>query len=229
MNENVKRSNRKYHKPMPGKSTRKPQRNPFAKIPPFMIPELIKTKSGRIAVAETGGARGSEGIARLSGNAFIYCSKCGGTRKPIFTFEKKVFENHQNKQSMLFKARINDYVIAESHRNHLDDDAVGCINVIAYQLKRNYSKTSKDVFRLVPVFQFYKKFNDNSELSEYLKKSVISSADPTLMSAISEDLEKKGLTKLKSAVEAVIFRANATETTYAYYHGSKLADQFSKA
>ena len=61
MNENVKRSNGKYRKPMPGKSTRKPQRNPFAKIPPFMIPELIKTKSGRIAVAETGGARGSEG------------------------------------------------------------------------------------------------------------------------------------------------------------------------
>ncbi len=229
MIEKTKRFNEKFHKPVPGKSTRKPQRNPFNKIPPFMIPELIKTNSGRIAVAETGGSRGTDGVARLSGNAFVYCSKHGGTRKPIFTFEKTVFKDHQNKQSMLFKARINDYIIAESHRNHLGDDTVGCINVIVYQLKRNYSKTSKDVFRLVPVFQFYKKFNDDSELSAYLKKAVISSADKTLMNAISEGLEKKGLTKLKPAIESAIFRANATETTYAYYHGSKLADQFSKS
>lgn len=214
-----------HRKPM-----RKRAKDPLEGIPKFMIPKLRKTEGGNWSISETGGIRGSTGIFRLSGSSLIYCAKSGSPRKPIYTFEKQSFECDDNvdKHSLLFKVLIGDYIIMESHRNHLDGDSAGIINIIAYQIKRNYSKTKGDEPILIPVFQFFRRLNDDSEFSQHFQKSIISSEDSVLIDAIVEELKKKKLEKLQPAIEAAIFRANVVETTYAYYRGSKIANGFSK-
>lgn len=205
-------------------------KNLLAKIPEFMIPEIIQTKSSKYAVAESGGIRGNTGSHRLAGNACIYCAKNGASRKPIYIYDKIEFDTEEeiNKKSMLFYARINDYIVMESHKNYIDENSVGCVNIIVYQLKRNYCKPAKTPFRLVPVFKFYKKFNDDSEFTNHFKKAVIMASDSVLTTAIKEELKNSNLSHLYQAIESAIYKANSDCTSYVYYHGSKIADINSK-
>lgn len=218
---------RKTNNITPKKTTYK---NPLAKIPAFMIPEIIQTKSSKFAVAESGGIRGSTSRHRLAGNACIYCAKNGLPRKPIFIFDKISLDTEEevNKKSMLFYARINDYIVMESHKNYIDEETVGCLNIIVYQLKRNYCKTAKTPFRLVPVFKFYKKFDDDSEFTNHFKNSVIMASDLLLIDTLKTKLSEVKLNHLYPAIESAIYKANSDSTSYVYYHGSKIADKNSK-
>jgi len=205
-------------------------KNPLANIPAFMIPEIIQTKSSKFAVAESGGIRGSTTSHRLSGNACIYCAKTGATRKPIFIYDKISFDTEEevDKRSLLFYARINDYIIMESHKNYIDEDNVGCVNIIVYQLKRNYCKSAKTPFKLVPVFKFYKKFDDDSDFTKHFKNAVIMASDSVLVDALKTKLEEAKLKHLYPAIESAIYKANSDSTSYVFYHGSKIADKNSK-
>lgn len=207
-----------------------PNSNPKKKkeftIPKFLQPEFIKTASDKLALAESGGIKDTSREGLISGNSFIVTSKNGAPKKPIHIFKKKSFmENVSHKKSMLFEAKHSDYVIAEAHRNYIDDESYGSFSLIIYQVTKDWSsEKNPKPFVLRPVFKFYRKLTSSEEITQSLQKNIICSSNKEFMKFVEAEVTKKKLDFLLDAIEAAINKSSERETTYYWFHGSKLAD-----
>jgi len=204
----------------------KPKKKKEFTIPKFLQPGFTTTASGKLALAESGGIKDTTREGLISGNSFIVTSKNGAPKKPIYIFKKKSFmENVSHKKSMLFEAKHSDYVIAEAHRNYIDDESYGSFSLIIYQVTKDWnSDKNPKPFVLRPVFKLYRKFLSSDEITKTLLTNVISSSNKGFMSFVEEEVSKKKLDFLMDGVKAAIDKSNERETSYSWFHGSKLAD-----
>lgn len=204
----------------------KPKKKKEFTIPKFLQPEFIKTASDKLALAESGGIKDTSREGLISGNSFIVTSKNGAPKKPIHIFKKKSFmENVSHKKSMLFEAKHSDYVIAEAHRNYIDDESYGSFSLIIYQVTKDWnSEKNPKPFVLRPIFKFYRKLISSEEITQSLQKNIICSSNKEFMKFIEAEVTKKKLDFLLDAIGAAIDKSSERETTYYWFHGSKLAD-----
>ena len=204
----------------------KPKKKKEFTIPKFLQPEFIKTASDKLALAESGGIRDTSKEGLISGNSFIVTSKNGASKKPIHIFKKKSFmENVSHKKSMLFEAKHSDYVIAEAHRNYIDDESYGSFSLIIYQVTKDWSSDKNPKpFVLRPIFKLYRKLLSSDEVTKYLQTGIICSSNKGFMKFVEDEVSKKKLDFLLDAIEAAIDKSSERETTYCWFHGSKLAD-----
>lgn len=196
-------------------------------IPKFLQPEFTTTAAGKLAVAEAGGVKDNTSCGLLTGSSFIVTSKDGSKKKPIYIFKKKSFIDGlvSHKKSMLFDAKHQDYVIAEAHRNYIDENDCGTASLMIFQICKDWSSDKNPKpFKFVPVLKYYHKFTYEEVSKMKMVDFPISSSDSEFMNMILSELKRKKLEFLEPAVCAAVDKSNERETSYSWYHSSKLAD-----
>lgn len=210
-----------------GKNIRKskPQKKGFT-IPKFLQPEFIITASGMLAVAESGGVKDKSLEGLLTGSSFIVTSRDGSKKKPIYIFKKKDFENGvSHKKSMLFKAKHLDYVIAEAHRNYIDENDCGTVSLIIFQICKDWkSDKNPKPLKFNPILKFYHKFTVDEANEIGMKLNPITSSNYKFMKILFSEIQKKKLEFLEDAISAAVDKSSERETSYFWYTSSKLAD-----
>lgn len=202
----------------------RPQRPKFDKVPEFMIPTITATSSNKMSLSEDGGAfeYNSARSLAIRGNSKVICASNGSRKRPIYVYTPIDFRPGKGRtKSMMFFAQKGDYVISESHKISKYEGDAAFISVF--------------IFRVVKD-EFTSKLKMELEERCCLKlptqvaglNTEINSRNSRVMKEIRDFLFEKKLECLIDAVCAAIDKSNQVQTTYSFYHSSKLASQFEK-
>lgn len=229
------RSCQQPRKPYTGKSSgykkRTPEKQKF-NIPPFMLPVSTITASNYHAFAEEGCCietyRSVDPLAtrepiRIRGSAKVIASSNGSPKRPVFVLSPRSISSAHSK-SMMFLIQNGDLVVTVSKKSARDDGDKSYVSVYVFRANRsnrNVKSSKESTVQFIPIF-----VNTWAiETSEFPKLTEIDSRTIIVMNKIRELLFAKKLEMLMPAVAAALDKTSDTETSYRFYHNSKLADK----
>lgn len=197
----------------------KPQK-PKVIIPPFMKPFINETVQHRFTTFEDGGAFAISNDICTRGNSKIVLSPNGTPKRPIYVYAKKKFSvAGSHKRSMLFYIHNGDMVISESHMIGESLDKPSFISVFIFRAVYGQFEPKH------PRYDLIARISKRLETTEGMMKYGISSSNPAIMKIVRDQLYDSHIENLTELVGRAIDKSNSPETSYTYYHNSKLADE----
>lgn len=222
--DNRPRQSSGFRKPMnKSRNPRQGKNKPRVDIPSFMIPKINTTVQNRFTVFEEGGAfEVSNGIC-VKGNSKIIMTGGQRPKRPIYVYNKrKIAGSSSFGRSMLFHIHNGDLVIAESH---MIGKTVGTSPsfISVFVFRAAYYTDQHGTRR--PRYDLVARVSKRFETTELLTKIGFISTDPALMKIVRDQLYDVHYEYLTEMVGKAIDKSNSQETSYTYYHNSKLADK----
>jgi len=195
-----------------------------ARLKPFMIPNLLKTRRGFPATSEEGGVfeiKNEDGsVVKTRGSSKIVCDKFGNPKRPIFkyyentNYTKEPATPNANK-TLLFKLRWNDLVVSTSYKL-ADIGDVTSKTYITLAIFKYYDDkfTPLKIFTLVFTKEQYP-INGTSHVDV---------SNININTSIDNFLESNKMLYLKNAVKASINKAQLSENVPAFYLEEKIVE-----